>query len=81
LLNCLLLLQNLWWLCCERCKHEDKYKEMNALMLCKAYKERNDKCKETSTMLWHKELDVKVQVESSDVNSNDEAQMKYKCKT
>jgi hypothetical protein len=54
---------------------------MSALMLCKAYKERNDKCKETNTMLWHKEIDVKVQVESSDVNSNDEAQMKYKCKT
>jgi len=54
---------------------------MSALMLCKAYKERNDKYKETNTMLWHKEIDVKVQVESSDVNSNDEAQMKYKCKT
>jgi hypothetical protein len=32
-------------------------------------------------MLWHKERDVEVQVQSSDVNSNGEAQMKHKCKT
>jgi hypothetical protein len=78
LLNCPLLLQNLWWWHCERCKHEDRCKEPNALMLCKAYKQRNDQCKETNTMLWHKEIDVKTQVQSLDVNSNGEAQMRQK---
>jgi hypothetical protein len=28
-------------------------------------------------MLWHKEIDVEVQVQSLDVNSNGEAQMKH----
>jgi hypothetical protein len=51
---------------------------MSTLMLCKAYKQINDECKETNTTLWHKEIDVKVQVQSLDVNFNSEAQVKHK---
>ncbi len=51
---------------------------MNTLMSCKAYKQRNDKCKETNTMLWHKDIDVEPQVQNLDVNSNGEAQMRHK---
>jgi hypothetical protein len=51
---------------------------MNALILCKAYKQRNDKCKETNTMLWHKKIDVETQLQSLDVNFKGEAQMRHK---
>lgn len=51
---------------------------MSALMLCKAYKQKSDKCKETNTMLWHKEIDIEAQVQSLDLNSNGKAQMRHK---